>query len=308
MHRGLVKRAWRALVTGHIRGTREINPSHHPSTPLHLTLTSSSLPTAEATQKHLTPRPGSTKKFPLLLFIQLTLQLHHTNLAGPTVRFTQTKSVRSSPAQPSAFWPQDELLISNKVKLCWLGQTWTGTTVRRPQVWWCFPGMHGVSWTTRTSSWASEQKSLGLAQSSWEITSAWNINPHLIQADDGRLRLHLLCSDFRAKTPNNSLLPGSQLHLAPKIPPVIQLIMRCQIFPPSALAAKQATTSGQRASMLLQEYRASWIKISTVCKIHGASGKQGQSLAVRNSRGWWWPKRGRGGGGEELMAGVSPVK
>lgn len=154
--------------------------------------------------------------------------------------------------------------------------------------------MHGVSWP---------------AQSSWEITSAWNINRHLIQADDGRPRLHLLCSDFRAKTQNNSLLPGSQLHLAPKIPPVIQLIMRCQIFPPSALAAKQATTSGQRASLrLLQEYRESWIKISTVCKIHGASRKQGQSLAVRNSRGWWWPKRGRGGGGGELMAGVSPVK
>lgn len=131
----------------------------------------------------------------------------------------------------------------------------------------------------------------------------WNVKRHLIHTDGGRQLLHLVYRDFRVETQNNSLLPGSQRHLAPKIPLVIKLVMRCQIFPPSALAAKQATISGQRAS-LLQEYGASWIKISTVCKIHGASRKaratphhkeqQGAMVAQARKR---WTRRTRAGEG-----------
>lgn len=93
--------------------------------------------------------------------------------------------------------------------------------------------------------------------------------------------------NFRA---NPKIIPCYQaprLTLLQKYLPVIQLIMRCQIFPPSALAAKQT-------ARICWEGSACGICTVMDQNIHRmqdswAPEKQGRSLATGNSRGRWLP-------------------
>lgn len=109
--------------------------------------------------------------------------------------------------------------------------------------------------------------------------------------------------NFRA---NPKIIPCYQaprLTLLQKYLPLIQLIMRCQIFPPSALAAKQT-------ARICWEGSACGICTVMDQNIHRmqdswAPEKQGQKATARGTAGGGGcPERGGG----ELMPGVSPVK